>query len=257
MTRRGRVIEAGAVLVGSLAAAIAFTWPLVLHLQTRARDLADTLFQAWTIDWVQHAIESGKNVYDANTFAPEKTSLAFSDTLFGVAIPTLPLRWLGLTPIGVLNVTMILGFTVSAAAAYLFVRLVTGSRVAGAVAGAVYAFGPFGALATRHVHVAVRPGVPLAAAAAWWLADRARDKGRLVAPAFALIAVVAWQATVSFYPATYAVVAAGLVLVVRVRSLDRRGIVAGLGALAGAVASLVLLAIPNLEVAARDPNYNF
>ena len=257
MTRRGRVIEAGAVLVGSLAAAIAFTWPLVLHLQTRARDLADTLFQAWTIDWVQHAIESGKNVYDANTFAPEKTSLAFSDTLFGVAIPTLPLRWLGLTPIGVLNVTMILGFTVSAAAAYLFVRLVTGSRVAGAVAGAVYAFGPFGALATRHVHVAVRPGVPLAAAAAWWLADRARDKGRLVAPAFALIAVVAWQATVSFYPATYAVVAAGLVLVVRVRSLDRRGIVAGLGALAGAVASLVLLAIPNLEVAARDPNYKF
>jgi hypothetical protein len=257
MTRRDRVTETAVVLAGSLAAAVAFTWPLVLHLQTRARDLADTLFQAWTIDWVQHAIESGKNVYNANTFAPERTSLAFSDTLFGVAIPTLPLRWLGMTPIGVLNVTVILGFALSAAAAYLFVRLATGSRVAAAVAGAVYAFGPFGALATRHVHVAMRPGVPLAAAAAWWLADRARSNGRLAGPAVALAAVVAWQASVSFYPATYALVVAGLVLVVRLRSLGKRGIVAGLAGLAGGATCLVLLAIPNLDVAARDPNYRF
>ncbi len=257
MTRRERVVETAAVVGGSLVAAIAFTWPLVLHLQTRARDLIDTLFQAWTIDWVQHALESGKNVYDANTFAPEHTTLAFSDTLFGVAIPTLPLRWLGMTPIGVLNVTLILGFALSAAAGYLFVRLVTGSRVAGVVAGAVYAFGPFGALATRHVHVAVRPGVPLAAATAWWLADRAKSNGRLWAPVVVLIAIVSWQASVSFYPATYAMVAAALVLLVRLRSLGKRGVLAGLLALAGAGLCLVLLAIPNLQVAARDPHYQF
>jgi hypothetical protein len=260
--RRRLVHEALAVTAGSLAASIAFTWPLVLHLQSRARDLIDTLFQAWTIDWVQHAVTSGVNPYDANIYAPEKTTLAFSDTLFGVAIPTLPLRWLGMTPIGVLNTTLILGFAASAAAAYLFARLVTGSRLAATVTGAAFAFGPFGALAARHVHVAVRPGVPLAAAAAWWLADRARAAGPrrwrpLVAPSLSLLAVVAWQGTVSFYPATYSVVAALVVLVVRWRSLGRAGIFAAGGALVASAAVLALLAVPNLEVSARDPNYHF
>jgi hypothetical protein len=251
------------VATASLAASIAFTWPLVLHLQSRARDLIDTLFQAWTIDWVQHAVTSGHNPYDANIYAPEQTTLAFSDTLFGVAIPTLPLRWLGMTPIGVLNTTLILGFAASAAAAYLFARLVTGSRLAAAVAGVAFAFGPFGALAARHVHVAVRPGVPLAAAAAWWLAERARSSAPqapwrpLLAPAVALLGVIAWQGTVSFYPATYSVVTALVVLVVRWRSLGRAGIVAAAGALVASAAVLALLAIPNLEVAARDPNYHF
>jgi hypothetical protein len=261
---RGRLVrEALAVAAGSLAASIAFTWPLVLHLQSRARDLIDTLFQAWTIDWVQHAVTSGVNPYDANIYAPEKTTLAYSDTLFGVAIPTLPLRWIGMTPIGVLNTTLIVGFAASAAAAYLFGRQVTGSRLAATVTGVAYAFGPFGALAARHVHVAVRPGVPLAAAAAWWLADRARaaepsERWRpLAAPALSLLAVVAWQGTVSFYPATYSVIAATVVLVVRWRSLGRAGVVAAAGALVASAAVLALLAIPNLEVAARDPSYHF
>jgi len=262
-TRRAWLREASVVAISALAGSIAFTWPLVLHLQSRARDLVDTLFQAWTIDWVQHAIGAGINPYDANIYTPEKTSLAYSDTLLGVAIPTLPLRWIGMTPIGVLNVTLILGFAASAAAAYLFARYVTGSPLAGAVAGAAYAFGPFGALASRHVHVAVRPGVPLAAAAAWWLAERARERApgaswrHLAAPAGALVAVVAWQGTVSFYPATYALVAATVVLIVRWRSLDRSGLVAGAGALVTSAVVLGLLAIPNLQVAARDPNYHF
>lgn len=207
--RRARAIEAVSVAAGSLVAAVAFTWPLVLHLQTRARDLIDTLFQAWTIDWVQHAVEHGHNPYNANIFLPQHTTLAYSDTLIGVALPTLPLRWLGMSPLGVLNVTLLLGFALSAAAAYVFVRVVTGSRLAAAVGGVGYAFGPFGALAARHVHVAMRPGVPLAAAAAWWLADRARAHAPVVMPALALVAVVAWSGTVSFYPAVFSILTAG------------------------------------------------
>ncbi len=255
IARRPRLVEGVGVAVGSIFSAIAFTWPLVLHLQTRARDQFDAVFQAWTIDWVQYAVQHGRNLYDAPIFVPEKTTLAYSDTLMGVAIPTLPLRWLGMSPIGVLNVSLLLAFASSAAAAYLFVRLVTGSRVAAAVGGAGYAFGPFGALAARHLHVAMRPGVPLAAAAAWWLAERARTGGRLVGPAATLVAVIAWQATVSFYPATYAVVAAIVVLAVRLRSLGRRGLVAAGGSLAAAGGVCLLLAIPNIVVAARHPSY--
>ena len=75
---------------------------------------------------LQYAVEHLRNPYDANIFAPESTTLVYSDALLGVAIPTLPLRWLGMSPIGVLNVVVILAFAASAAAAYLFVRLVTG-----------------------------------------------------------------------------------------------------------------------------------
>ena len=252
---RGRLREAAFVAVGSMLAAVAFTWPLALHVQTRAHDRQDALFQAWTLDWVQYAVTHGKSLYDANIFAPQKTTLAFSDTLLGIAIPTLPLRWLGTSPIGVLNVSLILGFATSAAAGYLFVRLATGSRVAAAVGGAVYAFGPFGAVATSHLHVAVRPGVPLAAAAAWWLAERSLGRRSLVPPAVALVAIIGWQGTVSFYPATYAVCAAFVVFVARLR--DRRGVVAAAFSIATCGGVLALLAIPNLEIAARDPSYQF
>jgi hypothetical protein len=261
--RRSRIREALLVVGGSLAASIAFTWPLVLHLNSRARDLHDTLFQAWTIDWVQHAVGSGINPYNANIFAPERTSLAFSDTLLGVAIPALPLRWLGMTPIGVLNVTIIVGLAASAAAAYLFARLATGSRLVAVVAGAAYAFGPFGALSARHVHVAFRPGVPLAAAAAWWLVERVRtaEPGaswrRLLPSAGALVAVVAWQGTISFYLATYAIIAAAVVLLVRWRALGKRGLLVAAGALAASAVLLAILAIPNLAVQSRDPSYTF
>jgi hypothetical protein len=255
MPRRERLIEASCVGGGSIAAAVAFTWPLILHLQTVARDRFDVLFQAWTINWIQYAVSHGANIYNTPMFVPERTTLAYSDTLLGVAIPTLPLHWLGMSPIGVLNVSILLGFATSAAAAYLLVRLVTGSRLAAAIGGAGYAFGPFGAVAARHLHVAMRPGVPLAAAAAWWLADRARARRPLLAPAIALVAVIGWQTSVSFYPGTYAIVAAAVVLAVRCRDLGRRGLVAVGGSIVAVGLIGTLLAIPNLEVAARYPNY--
>jgi hypothetical protein len=258
LERRGRLTESALVAGGSILSAVAFTWPLVLHLQTRVHNRFDAVFQAWTIDWVQYAVDHGRNLYNANIFVPEHTTLAYSDTLIGVAIPTLPLRWLGVSPIGVLNIVLLLGFATSAAAGYVFVRLVTRSRVAAAVGGAAYAYGPFGVVAAGHLHVAVRPGVPLAAAAAWWLADRARDRGRLLLPAVSLAAVIAWQGTVSFSPATYAAIAAAVVLAVRVRSLRWAGIGASAAALGVAGACGALLAIPNLEVAARHPSsYRF
>ncbi|MSO79911.1 MAG: hypothetical protein EXQ79_09950, partial [Acidimicrobiia bacterium] len=176
MTKRRAVVrEAAAVFGGFFVSSIAFTWPLVLHLQTRARDGVDALYTAWSLDWVQYAVEHGRNPYNANIFLPEKGVLAYSDTFFGVAIPTLPLRWLGLSPLGVLNASHIIGLTTMAAGAYVFARLVTGSRLAGVVAGATLAFGPFGAVTTANLSLSASAGIAFAAAAAWWLADRARD----------------------------------------------------------------------------------
>ena len=101
------------------------TWPLVTKLGHIGHDAFDPRFQAWTIDWVQHKLGSPGSMFDANIFAPEPHTLAYSDSLLGIAIPLLPLRWLGVSPIGQLNVALLLGFATSAASGYLFGRVVT------------------------------------------------------------------------------------------------------------------------------------
>jgi len=110
LSRRGRLVEAGCVGGGAVVGSIAFTWPLILHVQTLARDRFDALFQAWTINWIQYAADHAINIYNAPMFVPEHTTLAYSDTLAGVAVPLLPLHWLGMSPLGVLNVAVLLGF---------------------------------------------------------------------------------------------------------------------------------------------------
>lgn len=251
MTRRAALKEALVVAVGSLLGAVAFTWPLAFHLESRTADVIDSRFQSWTIDWVQWGLEHGRNVYDASIFLPDKTTLAYSDTLLGVAVPTLPLRWIGLSAVGVYSAALILAFATAAAGAYVLARYVTGSRLAGAVAGAAFAFGPFSSNSEYHMHMAMCAGMPLAAACAWWLADRAEAKRPLRAPAIGLASAVVWSMTVSFYPGTYALITAGVILLVRVRSLGRRGLWVAGASLAAIVVCSVLLAIPNLVVADR------
>ena len=136
-----------ALAVG-LVAAIAVTWPLVTKLGHIGHDPFDPRFQAWTIDWVQHKLGSPGSLFDANIFAPEPHTLAYSDSLLGIAIPLLPLRWLGVSPIGQLNIALLLGMATSAAAGYLFGRVVTRSITVGALTAAAFAFGPFGSVSS-------------------------------------------------------------------------------------------------------------
>jgi hypothetical protein len=97
--------------------------------------------------------------------------------------------------------------------------------------------------------------VGVAATAAWWLADRARDRRPLLAPSALLAAALVWQASVSFYPGAYAFGAAAVVLVVRWRSLGRRGWSWAIGALAVAGACALVMAIPYLQVRDDQPGF--
>lgn len=237
-------IEVLTVPAAAIVLAIVTTWPLVLILDDHAHDAFDPLFQAWTLDWAQHAIGSGAPLWDANIFAPNQRTLAYSDHLLGVAVLLLPLRWLGLSPIGVQNVGLLLGYASSAVAGYVFGRVVTRSVVVGACTGVVYAFGPYNTFLGQHMNITIHPGPALAATAAWTLADRCSE-GRRVAPALvALTAVVALQGTVSFYTATLSIVAGGAVLLARARDLRARGLLRGVLALAAGVVLLLPLAWP-------------
>jgi len=255
LTTAGLANETAIALGLGLLAAIVLTWPLAVRLGDIAHDPFDPLFQAWTIDWVQHAFPSPSETFDANIFTPEPNSLAYSDSLLGVAIPFLPLRWIGFSPIAQLNAAILLGFATSAASGYLFGRVVTRSVVVGAVTAAAFAFGPFGTLSSGALHATAHAGVGVAAAAAWWLADRARRDASLLAPAALLVAAIVWQASVSFYPGAYTVAAALVVLAVQWRALGRRGLVWAGGALAVSLVGILVLAIPYFEVQADQPTF--
>lgn len=243
-----------ATLIG-LVAAVAVTWPLVTRLGHTGHDAFDPRFQAWTIDWVQHKLGSLGSLFDANIFAPEPRTLAYSDSLLGIAIPMLPFRWLGVSPIGQLNIALLLSFATTFASGYLFGRVVTRSIVVGALTGAAFAFGPFGSVSSGVIHAAAHAGVGVAAAAAWWLADRARARRPLLAPSALLAAALVWQASVSFYPGAYAFGAALVVLAVRWRSLGRRGWLWAGSALVVAGACTAAMAIPYLEVRNDQPGF--
>ena len=201
VTVRRIALETFVALGIGLIAAIAVTWPLVTKLGHTGHDAFDPRFQAWTIDWVQHKLGSPGSLFDANIFAPEPHTLAYSDSLLGIAIPMLPFRWLGVSPIGQLNIALLLSFATTFASGYLFGRIVTRSMIVGALTGVAFAFGPFGSVSSGVIHATAHAGVGVAAAAAWWLADRARTRRSLLAPSGLLVAALVWQASVSFYPA--------------------------------------------------------
>jgi len=253
--RRSLAVELAFATAAGIAIAIVTTWPLAARMGHTAHDPFDPRFQAWTIDWVQHALSRPSRMFDANIFHPERGTLAYSDPLIGVAVPLTPLRWIGVSAIGRLNAAILLGFAVTAASGYAFGRVVTRSRAIGAVTGAAFAFGPYGTLEAGHLQVVMRPGVALAAAAAWSLADRA-EEGRSPWPAAgALVATVAWQTSVSFYPGAYALGAAAVVLVVRCRVW--RAWRAGLTAVAGSLASIGVIAIPYVSRHRALPGFNW
>ena len=238
-----------------LVFAIAVTWPLVTKLGHTGHDAFDPRFQAWTIDWVQHKLGSPGSLFDANIFAPEPHTLAYSDSLLGIAIPMLPFRWLGVSPIGQLDVALLLSFATTFASGYLFGRVVSRSMVVGAMTGVAFAFGPFGTVSSGVIHATAHAGVGVAAAAAWWLADRARAERPLLAPSALLAGALVWQASVSFYPGAYAFGAAAVILLVRWRSLGRRGWLWAGGALVVAGACALVLAIPYLQVRDEQPGF--
>ncbi len=135
-----------ALLLASLLASIAYSWPLPSRLDTVLRDPHDAQTQAWVVAWVRHALTSDpSSLYQANAFAPARDVLAFSEPLLGYGLLAIPLAAAGLSPAGVLNALciLVLGLSVFSIAC---LALELGARPGAAFVGAVAA--GFGALTT-------------------------------------------------------------------------------------------------------------
>jgi hypothetical protein len=131
-------------LVIFIALTAVMTYPQVLHLRDGVHDEGDPLLNTWALAWVAHQLpRAPAHLFDANIFAPERRTLAFSETLVAPGLIAAPLQWLGAGPLLVSNLVLLSGFVVSGAGVALLVATLTGQAGAGILAGIVFSFLPY------------------------------------------------------------------------------------------------------------------
>ena len=151
------------VILGGIALAVITSWPLVLHLPSRiAPDLGDPVRTAWEVAWVGHAmLHNPLHLFDSNAFYPHPLSLAFSDSLLGYG----PAAFFGSGTVAALvryNLLFLFAWSLCFVGAYLLARELGVGRLAGAVAGAAFAYAPYRVTEAGHLHVISSGGIPLA-----------------------------------------------------------------------------------------------
>ncbi len=105
---------------------------------------------------------ASRTFFDANIFYPAPLSLAYSEHLIAQAVQGLPVYAITGNPILVYNLLFLSTFVLSGLGMYLFVRELTGSPLAGFVAGLLFAFAPYRLAQSSHLQVLSSQWMPFA-----------------------------------------------------------------------------------------------
>jgi hypothetical protein len=153
------------------ALAIVMTWPLAQAAGTRlAGDLGDPAFNCWVLAWTSGQVLAAfrgdfgalANFWNGNIFYPEPLTLAYSEHLFGLALPILPVYAATGNILLAYNLLFIATFAMSGYAAYLLVRDLTGETWAGLLGGLAFAYAPYRLGQFSHLQVLTSYWMPLA-----------------------------------------------------------------------------------------------
>ena len=146
-----------------LVLSLAWLWPVPARLTTRiAHDLGDPILNSWILWWYTQAVPFTERWWSPPFFFPMPGALTLSEHLLGIAVFTTPLQLAGLNAIGAYNTAVILSFWLSGVFAFLLARRLTGSTLAGVVAGVAFAFAPYRASQLSHVQVLTSQWMPVA-----------------------------------------------------------------------------------------------
>jgi hypothetical protein len=232
---------------------IGYVFPLVRHpgLPQVGQAEVDPNFYVWSWRWWPYAISHGLNpLYSRQIGAPIGFDLAWTTTAPAVAVILAPVT-AAFGPITSFNLTLVLAAPVSAWAAFLAARRLTGRFWAALVAGAVYGFSPYeiGHTGAGQANLIVIMLLPLTL----YLALLWRD-GKLGRPVFVGLMAAAMAVEFYIFDEAFAEMAAlwavGLLVGFAVaRPADRKTVarLAGLVAIAFVVA--LVLASPYLVYA--------
>jgi hypothetical protein len=146
--RRKRSILYSVLVLGVFAVlTVALTYPASLHAGEVLASPGDPLLNFWIIGWGQHALLAGPSsalhLFDANIFYPYRYTLTYNEHLLPLTFMVMPL-WLSWpSPILPYNLLYFLTFLLSGFGFYLLICYWTRSRLAGLVAGFIFAFSPY------------------------------------------------------------------------------------------------------------------
>jgi hypothetical protein len=139
MTAR-RVRLAAAVVAGYSLLVVVLTWPLGAHLGTHLSDTHkvssyDPLFTAWVLSWESHALATGVPIADPNIYCPARDTLFYGDAALGALPVFLPTFLATGNAALALNVLLLAGCALTAAAVHLVAYRWTRSHATAFVAG--------------------------------------------------------------------------------------------------------------------------
>jgi hypothetical protein len=162
------------------------TYPLSVHPATEVlSDSADTDLVVWLLSWDIHAfLHRPWAIFDANTFAPLRHTLAFSENLIGSAVVAAPVVWVTGNAVLAMNLIAMFSCVACGAGCYLLARR-TGIGEHGAlIAGLVFAFAPPRFLRLDQLFLATIAWIPFALAFLQTYLDHGRPRDLRIATGF-------------------------------------------------------------------------
>jgi hypothetical protein len=158
----GRRVHSWLAAGAYLAAALVVTWPLAGVIDSEiAWDLGDPVFNSWVLLWTGGqvlAFLSGdwsalNRFWHGNIFYPERLTIAYSEHLAPQMLQALPVLAATDNVVLAYNLLFLSTFVLSGLGAFLLVRELTGSTIAGLVAGFAFAFAPYRVAQFSHLQV--------------------------------------------------------------------------------------------------------
>lgn len=144
-----------------LAAAIGCYWRFVRDPSHHLSGGADGILFAWEFEWVRHSILSGHDPFVSTALnAPSGVSLTWNTWMPLLALVSLPLT-LTVGPFVTVGVMLVLAPALSATAAYLVLRRMTGFAAGAAIGGALFGFSPYFRGHFGHLDLTFLPLLPL------------------------------------------------------------------------------------------------
>lgn len=134
----------GGIVVGYTLLSTWITWPLATRAgSSLAGDFGDPVFVSWAMAWVADHLTSiltgspgaWEAMWNAPIFAPETSTLAYSDHFLAQSVQALPVWWATHNPLLVYNVLYLATMTLTGVAAHGLALHLSGRHLAGVVAG--------------------------------------------------------------------------------------------------------------------------
>jgi hypothetical protein len=145
-----------------VALAVAYTWPLVLHIgRCVPADGLDPLLNTFLLWWNTQGLPFTSGWWNPPFFFPVEGTLALSETLLGLSPLASPLLWLGASPLFAYDALFLLSFPLSGFAMRQLVWELSRRSDLALLGGLAFAFAPYRAAHLAHLQILCTFFLPL------------------------------------------------------------------------------------------------